>query len=45
MPGKPVKTETTVRTYDADDELVNETVTVSTVTTPAPPDMSMGFYL
>lgn len=46
MNGKPVRWETTVRTYDSDDELVSETVT-TVVSSPVPSDDSPapGMYL
>jgi hypothetical protein len=39
------RTETTVRTYDADGELTGETVTTVTKTEPEPEGKRPGFYL
>lgn len=42
---KPVKTETIVRTYDADGVLISETTSVVEVTPIAQPDTAYGLYL
>jgi hypothetical protein len=45
MPDKPVKTETTVKSYDAKGELVSEVTTIVVVKVPEPEDPPPGFYL
>lgn len=46
-PGPPVRWETVKRSWDADDRLVSEvvTVTVETDNSPPEPERSTGFYL
>lgn len=46
-PGEPVRWETVKRSWDKDDRLVSEVVTVTTETdnSPPPPERMTGFYL